>query len=226
MTTRRGRGRPPHPDVLTPTEWRILDAIRHGMTRREIARRRGTSLDAVRYHVANIGAKVGVHGVRRLRHWPGVPLTSPRQPALETAMPPTDLRLGPLGQVSLYVRDVAAAEAFYRDTLGLAHHFTFGDLAFFDLGGTRLYVHAVDAETWRPGSVLYFLVDDIAAAQQALTGRGVRFSGAPHRIYTDEATGVEEWMTFFEDPSGNQLALMARVGPSADVNRTSGGAEA
>jgi DNA-binding CsgD family transcriptional regulator/catechol 2,3-dioxygenase-like lactoylglutathione lyase family enzyme len=226
MTTRRGRGRPPHPDVLTPTEWRILDAIRHGMTRREIARRRGTSLDAVRYHVANIGAKVGVHGVRRLRHWPGVPLTSPRQPALETAMPPTDLRLGPLGQVSLYVRDVAAAEAFYRDTLGLAHHFTFGDLAFFDLGGTRLYVHAVDAETWRPGSVLYVLVDDIAAAQQALTGRGVRFSGAPHRIYTDEATGVEEWMTFFEDPSGNQLALMARVGPSADVNRTSGGAEA
>ena len=220
MTTRRGRGRPPHPDVLTPTEWRILDAIRHGMTRREIARRRGTSLDAVRYHVANIGAKVGVHGVRRLRHWPGVPLTSPRQPALETAMPPTDLRLGPLGQVSLYVRDVAAAEAFYRDTLGLAHHFTFGDLAFFDLGGTRLYVHAVDAETWRPGSVLYFLVDDIAAAQQALTGRGVRFSGAPHRIYTDEATGVEEWMTFFEDPSGNTLALMARVGPSTPGSRS------
>jgi len=230
VTIRRGRGRPPHPDVLTPTEWRILDAIRHGLTRREIADRRGTSLDAVKYHVANIGAKVGVHGVRRLRHWPGVPATSPARSRKEATMPTTDLpttdlpttdlRLGPIGQVSLYVRNVAAAEAFYRDTLGLAHHFTFGDLAFFDLGGTRLYVHAVAADAWRPGSVLYFLVDDIAAAQQTLADRGVRFRGAPHRIYTDEATGVEEWMTFFEDPSGNTLALMARVGPSTPGSRS------
>jgi len=140
-------------------------------------------------------------------------------------MPPTDLRLGPIGQVSLYVRDVAAAEAFYRDRLGLAHHFTFGDLAFFDMGGTRLYLHAVDANAWRPGSIIYFLVDDIAAAQRALTDRGVDFSGAPHRIHTDEATGVEEWMTFFEDPFGNELALMARVGPSAAVSPTPGAAE-
>lgn len=222
MTHRRGRGRPPHPDVLTPTEWRILDAIRHGMTRREIARRRGTSLDAVKYHVANIGAKVGVHGVRRLRHWPGVPLTSPWQTRTETTMPSTHLRLGSIGQVSLYVRDIAAAEAFYRDTLGLAHHFTFGDLAFFDMGGTRLYLHAVGADHWRPGSVLYFLVDDVAVAHQALTDRGVRFSGAPHRIFTDQATGVEEWMTFFEDPFGNALALMARVGPAAETTPAAG----
>lgn len=121
------------------------------------------------------------------------------------------LRLGPLGQVSLYVRDVARAEAFYRDVLGLVHHFTFGDLAFFDLGGTRLYLHAVDEERWRPGSVLYFLVDDIVVAHRELTGRGVRFGGAPHRIHTDEANGTEEWMAFFEDPFGNTLALMARV---------------
>ena len=173
----------------------------------------------MKYHVANIGAKIGVRGVRRLRHWPGVPATSPARSRTETTMPPTDLpptdlRLGPIGQVSLYVRDVAAAEAFYRDTLGLAHHFTFGDLAFFDLGGTRLYVHAVDAGAWRPGSVLYFIVDDIAAAQRTLTDRGVRFAGAPHRIYTDEATGIEEWMTFFEDQDGNTLALIARVFPA------------
>jgi len=184
----------------------------------------------VKYHVANIGAKIGVRGVRRLRHWPGVPATSPARSRTETTMPPTDLpptdlRLGPIGQVSLYVRDVAAAEAFYRDTLGLAHHFTFGDLAFFDLGGTRLYVHAVAADAWRPGSVLYFIVDDIAAAQRTLTDRGVRFAGAPHRIYTDEATGIEEWMTFFEDQDGNTLALMARVGPQDAVGPITPAAE-
>jgi hypothetical protein len=32
-------------------------------------------------------------------------------------------------------------------------------------------------------------------------------------IHADEATGVEEWMTFFEDGEGNTLALMARVPP-------------
>jgi hypothetical protein len=32
-------------------------------------------------------------------------------------------------------------------------------------------------------------------------------------IYTDEATGVEEWMTFFRDPEGNMLSLMSVVRP-------------
>lgn len=214
MSQRRGRGRPPHPDVLTPAEWRILDAVRHGMSRREIATRRGTSPDAVKYHVANISAKLGVTGVRQLRQWPGFPHTSPVRSRRESGMATSALRLGPLGQVSLFVRDVARAEAFYRDVLGLAHHFTFGDLAFFDMGGTRLYLHAVDEDAWRAGSVLYFLVDDIAAVHEELAQRGVRFAGAPHRIYTDEATGVEEWMAFFDDPSGNTLALMARVTPA------------
>jgi DNA-binding CsgD family transcriptional regulator/catechol 2,3-dioxygenase-like lactoylglutathione lyase family enzyme len=212
MAQRRGRGRPPHPDVLTPTEWRILDAIRHGMTRREIATRRGTSLDAVKYHVANLTAKLGVANGTELRNWPGFPRTSPLAARKESPMPTTALRLGPLGQVSLFVRDIGRAETFYRDVLGLRHHFTFGDLAFFDMGGTRLYLHAVGEDAWKPGSILYFLVDDIGAAHEELGRRGIHFTGAPHRIHTDEATGVEEWMAFFDDPSGNTLALMARVG--------------
>jgi catechol 2,3-dioxygenase-like lactoylglutathione lyase family enzyme len=130
-------------------------------------------------------------------------------------MSSTALRLGPIGQVSLVVRDVARAEAFYRDTLGLPYLFTFGDLAFFDMGGVRLYLQAVEDEKWRPGSHIYFLVDDIRSAYEELGKRGVKFSGAPHRIYTDEATGVEEWMAFFEDSEGNGLAIMSRVAPTA-----------
>jgi predicted enzyme related to lactoylglutathione lyase len=126
------------------------------------------------------------------------------------------LRLGPVAQVSLYVRDVARAERFYGQTLGLPHHFTFGDLAFFDMAGTRLYLHAVEQERWRPGSILYFLVDDIADAWEELQRRGVNMKGAPHNIYTDDATGVEEWMAFFEDGEGNTLALMSRVAPAGD----------
>jgi predicted enzyme related to lactoylglutathione lyase len=132
------------------------------------------------------------------------------------ATPATDVRLGPLAQVSLYVRDVRRAERFYRERLGLAHHFTFGDLAFFDMGGTRLYLHAVDEDQWKPGSILYFLVDDIDATWAALQAGGVKTTGAPHHIYTDEASGTEEWMAFFEDGEGNTLALLARIGAATD----------
>jgi predicted enzyme related to lactoylglutathione lyase/DNA-binding CsgD family transcriptional regulator len=213
VTTRR-RGRPPHPDLLTPAEWAVLDLVRHGLRRPEIARRRRTSVDAVKYHLANISAKLGVE-TRDLRRWPGIPVTSTlaarrSRPDMTTSNS-TTTALGTIGQVSLHIRDVARAERFYGEVLGLPHVFTFGDLAFFDAGGTRLYLHRKDEGEWRPGSVLYFFVDDIHATQESLAGAGVHFTGAPHVIYTDEEAGTEEWMTFFEDGEGNTLALMSRV---------------
>jgi DNA-binding CsgD family transcriptional regulator/catechol 2,3-dioxygenase-like lactoylglutathione lyase family enzyme len=211
MVNRRGRGRPPHPDVLTPTEWRMLDMLRHGMTRRMIADWRGISLDAVKYHVQNIAGKLGVRGAAELRSWPGFPATSPLSKRKEHPMATETLTLGRIGQVSLYIRDVGRAEAFYRDTLGLPHVFTFGDLAFFDADGTRIYLHRVDEEKWRPGSILYFAVPEIRAAHEALLTRGVTFQGAPHMIYEDDETKAQEWMAFFEDGEGNVLALMSRV---------------
>jgi catechol 2,3-dioxygenase-like lactoylglutathione lyase family enzyme len=204
--------------VLTPAEWAVLDLVRHGLSRREIAARRGTSLDAVKFHVENISGKLGVAGMADLRHWPGFPARSPlaerKEPSMNQTTAPA-VQLGPLGQVSLYAKDVSRVETFYRDTLGLPHVFTFGELAFFDLGGTRLYVHAVGEKEWRPGSVLYFLVDDIRSAYDALGTRGIKFSGAPHMIFEDDSTHVQEWMAFFEDSEGNMLALMSRVTPAA-----------
>jgi predicted enzyme related to lactoylglutathione lyase len=183
------------------------------MRRAEIARRRGTSLDAVKYHLANISGKLGVP-TRDLRQWPGVPRTSPRtRTRTDDPMTPPPTRLGPIGQVSLSIRDLPRAERFYGETLGLPHVFTFGDLAFFDADGTRLYLHRKDDAEWQPGSVLYFLVEDVAAAQDDLSTRGVHFTGAPHRIHTHD-DGTEEWMTFFDDGEGNTLALMSRVAPA------------
>ena len=123
----------------------------------------------------------------------------------------SSFRLSTIGQVSLSIRDVRRAERFYGQLLGLPHVFTFGDLAFFDAAGVRLYLHRKDEADWRPGSILYFLVEDILAAHAELAERGVRFTGAPHVIYTDDETGAEEWMAFFEDGEGNSLALMSRV---------------
>ncbi|MGH6913093.1 MAG: helix-turn-helix domain-containing protein, partial [Geminicoccales bacterium] len=88
MNARRGRGRPPHPDVLTPAEWHVLDWVRHGVGRAEIARRRGTSLNAVKYHLANISGKLGVRG-RALRHWPGIPASGDSSTQRRTDSPMT-----------------------------------------------------------------------------------------------------------------------------------------
>jgi len=120
-------------------------------------------------------------------------------------------RLGPIGQVSLMIRDVARAERFYGEVLGLPHVFTFGDLAFFDADGLRIYLHRKDEADWRPGSILYFRCDDIERMHRDLVSRGVQFTDVPHLIHRDEATRSEEWMAFFEDGEGNTLALMSRV---------------
>jgi predicted enzyme related to lactoylglutathione lyase len=121
------------------------------------------------------------------------------------------LRLGGLGQVSLHVRDVARAERFYGATLGLRHLYTFGDLVFFDLEGIRLYLHRKDEADWQPGSILYFRVDDIQAAWNALAARGAEGFEDPHAIFVHDS-GVEEWMAFFADGEGNTLALIEQRG--------------
>ena len=67
--TRRGRGRPPYPDVLTPAEWRILDEVRTGATNAEIAIRLGLSPYTVKYHISNILGKLELRNRRQIAGW-------------------------------------------------------------------------------------------------------------------------------------------------------------
>jgi DNA-binding CsgD family transcriptional regulator/catechol 2,3-dioxygenase-like lactoylglutathione lyase family enzyme len=207
------RGRPPHDYVLTPAEWAIVHAVRHGLSNARIAVRRGISRDAVKFHVRNAIAKLGLRGRADLQRWRGVPKDSAayryargREISMTTSH---ELRLGPVGQISRTVRDIDAACDWYGRVLGLKHLFTFGKLAFFDLGGTRLYLSAESGEP-QPESTLYLRVDDIGAAFTELTARGVEFKGAPHLIHR-HPDGSEEWMAFFKDPEGRFLALMSQV---------------
>jgi DNA-binding CsgD family transcriptional regulator/catechol 2,3-dioxygenase-like lactoylglutathione lyase family enzyme len=202
------RGRPPHDDVLTPTEWRVVHAVQHGMSNREIAARRGISLDAVKYHVANAVAKLGLANRQALRRWFRVPGTSALRLQERPIM--TTLTLGPLAQISRTVRDIKESEAWYGTTLGLPHLYTFGSLAFFDCGGTRLYLSAQEKPA--PESILYLRVADIRTAYELLRSRGVEFADAPHLIHR-HADGTEEWMAHFHDPEGRPLAIMSQVKP-------------
>jgi len=201
------RGRPPYADVLTPAEWRTVHAVQHGLTNREIARRRGISLDAVKAHVASAVGKLGLADRRALRAWFRAPAASAlqrRTTAMSVSAP-----LGPLAQIARTVRDVKESEAFYRERLGLTHLYSFGPLAFFDLGGTRLML---SEQALAPESILYLRVEDIRGACAALAGRGVQFTAVPHLIHR-HADGSEEWLAHFNDPEGRPLALLSQVRP-------------
>jgi catechol 2,3-dioxygenase-like lactoylglutathione lyase family enzyme len=116
--------------------------------------------------------------------------------------------LGPIGQISRSVKDIGQAEAWYGGVLGLPHLYTFGTLAFFDCGGTRLFLTQTDSP--QNESVLYLRVADIERSYAELKARSVEFVDAPHMIHK-HADGTEEWMTFFKDAEGRLLALMSQV---------------
>lgn len=204
MTTRKPRGRPADPDILTPTEWQVVEAVRHGLTNRDIAERRRISLDAVKYHVSNALTKLGLTRRAQLKRWDGTALKS----AMHTRHPmETQMTLGPVGQIARGVKDLDAARQWYAEALGLTHLYSFGDMAFFDCGGTRLLLSPSKGDS---ASILYITVTDIHATQKRLEARGVSFLNAPHMIHRHD-NGVEEWMAFFNDNEGRPLALMEQV---------------
>ena len=67
--TRRGRGRPPHPGILTAAEQRVLAELRRGGTNAEIAARLGVTLDAVKFHVSNMLGKLELDSRHQLAAW-------------------------------------------------------------------------------------------------------------------------------------------------------------
>jgi DNA-binding CsgD family transcriptional regulator/catechol 2,3-dioxygenase-like lactoylglutathione lyase family enzyme len=199
---KRSRGRPPHADILTPSEWRTVYAAQHGLSNADIARRRGVSVDAVKFHMKNALAKLNLRNRRELRAW----FRAPPQTATKDKETMNDNTITRVGQIARTVSDTPASEKWYRDVLGLKHLYTYGTLAFFDIGGTRLMLSQQEGGAAKE-SILYLKVPDIAAAHRELQSRGVRFTHAPHLIHR-HADGTEEWMAFFEDPDGRPLALM------------------
>jgi len=118
--------------------------------------------------------------------------------------------LGPVGQIALSVADADRSEAFYGDALGLRRLFRFGALVFFDCAGLRLMLEQASAGSAAgQGSPIYFRVPDIVLARRELAARGVTFTDDIHLIAPMEDHDL--WMTFFADPDGHVLALMAEA---------------
>lgn len=118
------------------------------------------------------------------------------------------LKLGPIGQIARTVRNIEAARQWYSEVLGLTHLYSFGNLAFFDCGGVRLFLSQGDGADG--ASILYFRVADIQAAFAELTARGAEAAGAPHMIHRHD-DGTEEWMAFINDNESRPLGIMSQV---------------
>ena len=63
------RGRPPHPDILTPRQWEVLDLLREGLSDQQIAERLDLTLAGAKYHVSEILTKLGVASREEAAAW-------------------------------------------------------------------------------------------------------------------------------------------------------------
>jgi DNA-binding CsgD family transcriptional regulator len=82
----RGRGRPKHPDILTPREWEVLALLREGGSNEEIAQALGVTLATARFHVSEIIGKLGVANRHEAAAWQPEPTSS--RPAWTRALVP------------------------------------------------------------------------------------------------------------------------------------------
>lgn len=63
------RGRPPHPDILTPREWEVLELLRQDLSNSEIAERLDITERGVKFHVSEIISKLGVSSRHEAAEW-------------------------------------------------------------------------------------------------------------------------------------------------------------
>ena len=109
-----------------------------------------------------------------------------------------------LSYVNIFVRDLGGAVRFYGEVLGFEVLFEDADFGYasFQTGPVRLAVAATDDEALVGRHTgIGFAVDDLTAAHQALTEKGVEFSSPPQK---------QPWggfMAMLLDPDGNSFYL-------------------
>jgi predicted enzyme related to lactoylglutathione lyase len=109
------------------------------------------------------------------------------------------------------VNDIAAAKAFYGDTLGVEVTEEHGRLTLHLGGGGTVIVYPKPNHTPASFTVLNFPVEDIEQAVDRLTEGGVEFQHYEGQLQTD-AKGIMRGngppIAWFTDPAGNVLAVL------------------
>ena len=108
------------------------------------------------------------------------------------------------------VDDLAAARQFYGDTLGLKTSEQYGLLTLHLAGGRDTLVYPKPDHEPATYTILNFAVDDIDAAVDELTSRGVRMER--YEGLGQDEKGINRaggpYIAWFKDPAGNILAVL------------------
>jgi catechol 2,3-dioxygenase-like lactoylglutathione lyase family enzyme len=108
------------------------------------------------------------------------------------------------------VADVEQAKAFYGDTLGLDVSEEHGLLTLHLAGDRPTIVYPKPDHEPANFTILNFPVDDVDAAVDALTDRGVRFER--YEGFPQDEKGIMRGhgpdIAWFKDPSGNILSII------------------
>jgi methylmalonyl-CoA/ethylmalonyl-CoA epimerase len=148
-----------------------------------------------------------------MKVWVALPFLLASVPTMATAeaMAAPVLSEARFEQVALTVTDLDAARTFYRDRLGLRLMFEANAMLFFDVSGTRLMIARDEARQRpaRPIGILYFHVEDFAAALLRLEGTRATLVGGVETVQSTAAGSRR--LQQFEDADGNMLAIMGFV---------------
>jgi predicted enzyme related to lactoylglutathione lyase len=112
------------------------------------------------------------------------------------------------------VNDLAAAETFYRDTLGVTVESDAMGLHLKLQGGTEVFIYAKSDHQAASFTILNFVVDDIDTAVDQLTGRGVTFEKYEYSHQDDKgiargkSVNMGPDIAWFKDPAGNILSVL------------------
>jgi catechol 2,3-dioxygenase-like lactoylglutathione lyase family enzyme len=108
------------------------------------------------------------------------------------------------------VDDIEAARKFYGDTLGLRVSEQNGLLTLHIAGDRDVLVYPKPDHTPATYTILNFPVDDIEAAVDELTSRGVEFQRYDSLQADDKGIfhGGGPLIAWFTDPAGNVLAVV------------------
>jgi methylmalonyl-CoA/ethylmalonyl-CoA epimerase len=112
-----------------------------------------------------------------------------------------------VAQIAVTVEDLDRAKTFYGTVLGLPHLFDAPPgLAFFQCGETRLMLSRPEGRS-AGSSIVYYGVDDVEAAYEAMRSGGVAFEEAPRQIA--EVNGKPIHLAICRDGEGNLLGLIS-----------------
>jgi catechol 2,3-dioxygenase-like lactoylglutathione lyase family enzyme len=109
------------------------------------------------------------------------------------------------------VDDVEKARAFYGDTLGLRTSEEYGMLTLHLAGDRDVLVYPKPDHTPATYTILNFPVDDVDAAVDELTSRGVTFEHYDGMGQDEKGImrGQGPDIAWFRDPAGNILSVLA-----------------